>query len=139
MLPAIAPLGAATQHAPGLAQRAGVRHGAGEHRRHGNIVLDCANGEPFAPVEADLGTLNPDGTGNPLGWDEPITENPALGAIEVWEIYNFTADAHPIHIHEVTFEVVDRQAIGRRRRGPRRAGRPVARTRSSPTRTRSRG
>jgi len=27
----------------------------------------------------------------------------------VWEIHNFTADAHPIHIHEVQFQVVDRQ------------------------------
>jgi spore coat protein A len=79
--------------------------------KDGNLVLDCAHGEPFGPVEADLGTLNPDGTGNPLGWDEPITENPAVGAVEVWQIYNFTADAHPIHIHEITFEVVDRQAI----------------------------
>jgi FtsP/CotA-like multicopper oxidase with cupredoxin domain len=78
----------------------------------GNVVLDCASGEPFAPAEADLGTLNADGTGNPLGWDEPITENPAVGAIEVWEIHNFTADAHPIHIHEITFEVVDRRVIG---------------------------
>ena len=30
----------------------------------------------------------------------------------MWEIYNFTADAHPIHIHEITFEVVNRQPIG---------------------------
>ena len=49
--------------------------------------------------------------GNPvnLSWDHPITENPALGATEIWEIHNFTADAHPIHIHEVQFQVVDRQ------------------------------
>jgi spore coat protein A, manganese oxidase len=80
--------------------------------RAGNVVLDCAGGEPFGPVEADLGTLGPDGRGNPLGWDEPITENPAAGAVEIWEIHNFTADAHPIHIHEVTFEVVSRQVIG---------------------------
>ena len=45
----------------------------------------------------------------PLDWDDPITENPALGAIEVWEMHNFTEDAHPIHIHEVQFQVVDRQ------------------------------
>ena len=30
---------------------------------------------------------------------------------EVWEIYNFTADAHPIHIHEVMFQVVNRQKL----------------------------
>ena len=79
---------------------------------NGDIVLDCANGEPFGPAEADLGTLNPNRTGNPLGWDEPITETPSVGATEVWEIFNFTADAHPIHIHEITFEVVNRQPIG---------------------------
>jgi bilirubin oxidase len=77
----------------------------------GNIVLDCASDEAFGPAEADLGTLNPDGTGKSLGWDEPITENPAVGATEVWKMYNFTEDAHPIHIHEVLFEVIGREAI----------------------------
>ena len=41
----------------------------------------------------------------------PVTENPALGATEIWELYNVTADAHPIHIHEVAFEVVNRRGI----------------------------
>ena len=44
-------------------------------------------------------------------WSEPVTENPAVGATEVWEFYNATADAHPMHIHEVLFQVVNRQAI----------------------------
>ena len=110
VLPAIAPLGAAIstrQVSLNEMESATVNVRTDD----GNVVLDCANGEPFAPVEADLGTLNPDGSGNPLGWDEPITETPALGAIEIWEIHNFTADAHPIHIHEITFEVVNRQSI----------------------------
>ena len=34
-----------------------------------------------------------------------------MGDTEVWEFYNFTADAHPMHVHEVTFEVVNRQAL----------------------------
>jgi spore coat protein A, manganese oxidase len=111
-LPLVAPLGAASntrQVSLNEQESATVRVTTDEE---GNVVLDCSRGEPFGPVEADLGTLNPDGTGNPLGWDDPMTENPALGAIEIWEIYNFTEDAHPIHIHEVTFEVVDRQVIG---------------------------
>jgi FtsP/CotA-like multicopper oxidase with cupredoxin domain len=61
------------------------------------------------PRAALLGTMN--GTPTPLGWDDPVTENPAVGATEVWELYNFTADAHPIHVHEVQFQVVDRQPI----------------------------
>jgi FtsP/CotA-like multicopper oxidase with cupredoxin domain len=111
-LPAIAPLAPATdtrQVSLNEQESATVRVSTD---RAGNVVLDCAGGEPFGPAEADLGTLGPDGGGVPLGWDEPITEHPAVGAVEVWEIHNFTADAHPIHIHEVTFEVLGRQTIG---------------------------
>ena len=68
--------------------------------------------EDVGPREALLGTLNPDGTPHALGWDDAITENPAVGATEVWEMHNFTEDAHPIHIHEVQFQVVDRQPFG---------------------------
>ncbi len=70
---------------------------------------DSAVLEGVGPRAALLGTL--DGAGNAvhLGWDDPITENPALGATEVWEIHNFTEDAHPIHIHEVQFQVENRQ------------------------------
>jgi spore coat protein A len=77
----------------------------------GNIVLDCEGGEPFGPKEALLGTLA-GGAGVPRNWDDPITENPAVGATEVWELHNFTEDAHPIHIHEILFEVVNRQPFG---------------------------
>jgi FtsP/CotA-like multicopper oxidase with cupredoxin domain len=84
----------------------------------GNVVEDCATGEVFGPTAALLGTLNPDGTGNPLLWMDPITENPALGSVEMWEIHNFTEDAHPIHIHQVHFEVVDRQPFGGAPYGP---------------------
>jgi FtsP/CotA-like multicopper oxidase with cupredoxin domain len=41
-----------------------------------------------------------------------------LNAIEVWELHNFTADAHPIHIHEVQFQVVDRQPFDGAARPP---------------------
>ena len=44
-------------------------------------------------------------------WADPVTENPASGDTEVWEFYNFTADAHPMHVHEIAFEVVNRQAL----------------------------
>jgi len=43
-----------------------------------------------------------------LLWDEPITENPGLGDVEIWEIYNVTMDAHPIHIHLVSFQILGR-------------------------------
>jgi FtsP/CotA-like multicopper oxidase with cupredoxin domain len=68
-----------------------------------------------APAETLLGTVAGDpttgATWTPQMWADPVTENPAVGATEVWEFYNGTADAHPMHIHEVLFQVVDRQPI----------------------------
>jgi spore coat protein A, manganese oxidase len=86
--------------------------------KNGNVVLDCAKGEPFGPRFALLGAVA-GGAGVSLRWDDPITENPAVGATEIWEMYNFTEDAHPIHIHEITFDVVNRESIeGGEVRGP---------------------
>lgn len=63
------------------------------------------------PAAAMLGTVDDMGMAMHKMWSEPITENPNVGDTEVWEFYNFTADAHPMHVHEVVFEVVDRQPI----------------------------
>jgi FtsP/CotA-like multicopper oxidase with cupredoxin domain len=69
-----------------------------------------------APAEALLGTVGGDPNVAPAVWarklwSDPVTENPAVGATEVWELYNTTGDAHPMHIHELAFEVVSRQDI----------------------------
>jgi FtsP/CotA-like multicopper oxidase with cupredoxin domain len=78
----------------------------------GVVMLACGeDGEPFGPAMALLGTLDGDGLAVPQKWMDGITENPAVGATETWAFYNFTADAHPIHIHQVQFRVVDRQAL----------------------------
>jgi len=63
------------------------------------------------PSEAMLGNIDGDGNVVHKMWSDPITENPNVGDTEIWELYNFTEDAHPMHIHETTFEVVNRQAI----------------------------
>jgi spore coat protein A, manganese oxidase len=42
-------------------------------------------------------------------WDFPITENPQVGSIELWNFINTTGDDHPIHIHLVQFQILDRQ------------------------------
>ena len=36
------------------------------------------------------------------------SERPAEGSMEVWDIINTTADAHPIHLHLVQFQVIER-------------------------------
>ena len=63
------------------------------------------------PAAAMLGNVDNTGMAMHQMWMDPVTENPAVGAVETWEFYNFTADAHPMHVHEVAFEVVDRQPI----------------------------
>jgi FtsP/CotA-like multicopper oxidase with cupredoxin domain len=40
-----------------------------------------------------------------IAWHSPTTENPALGDTEIWEIYNATGDAHPVHLHLVNFQI----------------------------------
>ncbi|HTI68354.1 MAG TPA: multicopper oxidase, partial [Candidatus Limnocylindria bacterium] len=63
------------------------------------------------PREALLGIVDDMGFPMPMLWMDEVTEDPMEGDTEIWEIYNFTADAHPIHLHEVQFQVVDRQAL----------------------------
>jgi FtsP/CotA-like multicopper oxidase with cupredoxin domain len=100
----------------------------------GSTPPDCAGGGvPFGPKEALLGTLDLSGgpMGIPLKWTDHsgqsperevtlqsgdtvtvhVTENPTRGDTEDWELYNFTADAHPIHLHLVRFQVLAREAI----------------------------
>jgi FtsP/CotA-like multicopper oxidase with cupredoxin domain len=103
-LPAITPLPAASV-TRGLALIEEAGEGVGDEQE-----------EVEGPVEALLGTVAGDpniapGVWTKRLWADPVTENPALGTTEVWEIYNATGDAHPMHVHEVVFEVVDRQDI----------------------------
>jgi FtsP/CotA-like multicopper oxidase with cupredoxin domain len=99
VLPAITPLPAHTVTRPlALIEKMGM----GED----------ANGDPLeGPLEALLGTVDDDGLLVERMWMDEATENPALGATEVWEMYNTTGDAHPMHIHEVVFEVVNREGL----------------------------
>jgi FtsP/CotA-like multicopper oxidase with cupredoxin domain len=68
-------------------------------------------GDDPPPVAAMLGTVGDDGTWAPHMWSEPVTETPAAGGTELWELYNTTADAHPIHVHATQLQVVDREPI----------------------------
>ena len=77
---------------------------------------DVLPGEPSRILK--LGTVDPSGNPVPLGWGDPVTEHPAVETNEVWELHNFTPDAHPIHIHEVQFQVVNRDMPGQRPQPP---------------------
>lgn len=104
---------------------------------HGNLEqapCDADGVGAFGPSAAKLGTVTGSGEsaeGIPLQWTDEtgasqptkvtlksratltvnVTEAPKLGDIEEWQIYNFTADAHPIHLHPVRFEVVKRTLL----------------------------
>lgn len=99
-LPQLTPLPRETLHRPlALIERMGMGHDA--------------NGDPVeGPVEALLGGVI-DGVLVERHWMDPVSENPEIGTTEVWEFVNATGDAHPMHVHEVAFEVVNREGLVR--------------------------
>jgi spore coat protein A len=44
-------------------------------------------------------------------WDMPVTENPLIDTVEIWELLNTTEDSHPIHLHLVRFQILDRRSF----------------------------
>ena len=48
---------------------------------------------------------------NKKRWHEPVTETPKLNSTEVWEFINLTEDTHPMHLHLVRFQVLDRRSF----------------------------
>ena len=68
----------------------------------GNFQL--ANDPPLLnyPGQSNLGTL---------GFSQLPTETPTLGTSEVWEFWNNSPDAHPIHLHLVKFRLLNREAF----------------------------
>ncbi|MDD5642707.1 MAG: multicopper oxidase [Syntrophales bacterium] len=73
---------------------------------------------PGGPIEVLLNNTKFDGlregTATPVpdsykAGDRWMTELPQVGSTEEWEIINLTGDAHPIHLHLVQFQVMNRQ------------------------------
>lgn len=101
------------------------------------LTLNEVMGMPMLTTDPVTGAPNTTYTGGPLEilvnntkWtgDSPRTYNdftpisvngittayselPQEGDTEIWEIINLTADAHPIHLHLVQFQLVDRQSF----------------------------
>jgi spore coat protein A len=46
---------------------------------------------------------------NGMHWDQPVTENPVIDTTEIWELVNTSEDSHPIHLHLVRFQILDRR------------------------------
>lgn len=63
-------------------------------------------GDPDDPTAIALPMLL-----NNAYWHDPVTENPTLGTTEIWSLINLTDDTHPIHLHQVRFQILDRRAF----------------------------
>jgi spore coat protein A, manganese oxidase len=50
---------------------------------------------------------------NRTPWHMPVTETAKLGSTEIWSLVNLTDDTHPIHLHHVRFQVMDRLPFDR--------------------------
>jgi spore coat protein A len=84
------------------------------------IILNEVEGEG-GPIEVLVNNTKWDGrresTGNPIPGFKPdgrgnwLSELPQVGSTELWQIINFTDDAHPMHLHLVQFQLLNRQKI----------------------------
>jgi spore coat protein A len=79
-----------------------ARIGESEAMRNREMTLnqfDSDNGEPMVMLL------------NRKHWVDPVTEIVKLGSTEIWTLVNLTEDAHPIHLHMVRFQILDRQSF----------------------------
>jgi spore coat protein A len=67
-------------------------------------ILKTLN-EGYDPYGRLIQTL---GTDHSLPYLAPVTEFGAPGDVQVWDVYNTTADSHPIHFHLVNVQVLGR-------------------------------
>jgi spore coat protein A, manganese oxidase len=71
--------------------------------------------DEFGRLIQTLGTVDPQGNNNQglptwgIPYMMPPTETTAVGSTEVWQIANLTGDTHPIHIHLVNAQLIQRQ------------------------------
>lgn len=81
-------------------------------------LRNVARIDPASAVRQRILTLNEidDANGNAMTmlldgkrWSDPVTEQPRQNTLETWGFVNLTGDAHPIHLHLVRFQIIDRR------------------------------
>lgn len=87
---------------PAALHKSFVRLRESDAVRSRRLTLD----ERLDKVQQSVGMLL-----NNTPWSAPVTEKPVIGTTEIWELVNLTEDAHPIHLHLVHFQILDRRSI----------------------------
>ena len=77
-------------------------HPSGVTNRRTVLLTEIMDPETEEPVMALL---------NARPWMTDDIERPVVNTLEQWDIVNLTADTHPIHLHLVQFQALDRQPI----------------------------
>lgn len=85
-----------------------------DKRRMITLVEVSGQGGPLAPILNNTRWEGTDANNNPLNGylmvdGRYLSEIPDVGSTEQWDIINLTADAHPIHLHLVQFQLLNRQ------------------------------
>ena len=70
-----------------------------------NLTLNQVIQSPMHPLELLLGNNVPGG----LPFTAPVTEKPQDHSTEIWNFLNLTDHTHPMHVHLVEYQVLDRQ------------------------------
>jgi FtsP/CotA-like multicopper oxidase with cupredoxin domain len=81
---------------------------------------------PFGPAMTLLGNVDANGYPVTQEWIDPISQVMNQGQVEQWEIYNFTQDAHPMHLHGTRFRAISRQMLTPDATNPLLAAKPVS-------------
>src|SRR5207302_1777912 len=74
-------------------------------------VESFLNNTKWKGIRDGTSTVVPGSTAVPGNTGLFQTETPRVGSTEMWEIINTTVDAHPIHIHLIQFQILNRQSL----------------------------
>jgi FtsP/CotA-like multicopper oxidase with cupredoxin domain len=78
---------------------------------NGKRIVGVDNSDPMMPMYMmkPIPGFTPDNAANSEHQVNYLSEIPLEGTTELWEIINLTADAHPMHLHLVQFQLLNRQ------------------------------
>jgi len=82
------------------------------------VLIDCKNQKALATQGTAVPLCGPITRPGMLinmkGYDSPVTEFPKLNSTEKWRFINTTDDSHPMHLHLVQFQILERQGFNSR-------------------------